>query len=104
MSRLRRYSYQGYLYFITSVIHYRNPILTQHADLFLAAIDITKTRVNFKQIAWVIMPDHFHFLVDPADSNLSDIMRRVKQSFSIARKLSVIIYAMLKNGEPFRVE
>ena len=38
--------------------------------------------LNFALIAWVILPDHFHLLFDSNESNLSDILHRIKLSFS----------------------
>jgi len=34
--------------------------------------------------AWVILPDHFHLIIDPLAHSLSSIMQRIKLSFSAA--------------------
>jgi putative transposase len=36
----------------------------------------------FEIIAWVVLPNHFHLLIDPVDNNVSTLMKRVKLSFS----------------------
>ena len=32
--------------------------------------------------SWVVLPDHFHMIVDPKDNDLSGIVRRLKLSFA----------------------
>jgi len=83
MSRLRRYYSKNNTYFVTSVTYARRPILLEHADLISAAINATKKRVDFDLIAWVVLPDHIHLVLDPLTSDLSGILKRIKQSFSM---------------------
>ena len=33
-------------------------------------------------IAWVVLPDHFHILIDPKDSDVSKDIQRIKMSFA----------------------
>ncbi len=35
-------------------------------------------------LAWVVMPDHFHWLVELRSGNLSDLMRKVKTGSALA--------------------
>ena len=91
MSKLRRYHRDGDFCFVTSVTYQRRPILIEHAELLLKAILNTQDRVSFGMIAHVIMPDHFHLLIEVGRNDLSGIMQRVKQSFSMNyRKFSGI--------------
>jgi len=82
MSRLRRYFSEGKPYFITNVAFKRRPILRDNVDLFWQAADSVSRRLSFELIAWVVMPDHFHLIVDATECSLSDFMKRIKLSFS----------------------
>ncbi len=82
MSNIRRYYKEGQVYFITCVTHKRKRILTPNIDLFWDGVESTKNRLAFKILAWVINPDHFHMIIDPKNSDLSDIVKRMKLSFS----------------------
>ncbi len=54
----------------------------EHADLIHKSIARCKQRIPFKVIAWTILPDHLHMVLDPGEEDLSDIMHRFKLSFS----------------------
>lgn len=82
MSKLLRHYAKGQVYFVASVTHQRKQLLVDHFDLFWEAIMMTKRKIPFELTAWVVLPDHFHFLIDPGDSDLSNIMRRIKLAFS----------------------
>ena len=83
MSILRRYNFPGAIYFIANVTHDRQPFLVAEVDLFWAAIETMKKRARFDLIAWVILPDHFHIIIDPLENNISELMKRIKLSFSM---------------------
>ena len=36
----------------------------------------------YENIAWALLPDHFHLLIDPKGNDLSVLMKKVKLSFS----------------------
>ena len=57
------------------------PILVDHGDLLMAAITRTRKRVAFELHAWVIVPDHFHIVVDSQSTNISGILQRIKMDF-----------------------
>ena len=82
MTDIRRYYREGYIYFLTGVTHERNPILIKEIDIFLESIKKMKEQLPFKLIAWVFLPDHFHIIIDPKESNCSDIIHGIKLSFS----------------------
>jgi putative transposase len=82
MSKLRRYCQEGNQYFITCVTFKRRPILHKHADILAAAIQKTKLKTLFAIPAWVILPDHFHAVIEPALPDLSSIMQRIKLAFA----------------------
>jgi len=92
MSKLLRYYHPGQVYFVTTVTHKRARILSDNAGLLWRAIEKVKDETDFQIMAWVIMPDHFHFIIDPKDQNLSNIMRRIKLSFAHAYRPNASLY------------
>ena len=82
MSKLIRHYSPGQIYFITSVTHDRQRILLENIDIFWAAVEKVKKDISFELSAWVIMPDHFHIIIDPLNSDLSSIIKRIKLSFA----------------------
>jgi putative transposase len=68
--------------FLTNVTLDRQPLLVEHIDLFRQATEATQERSTFDLIAWVVLPDHFHCVIESATDNPSEIMRRLKLSFS----------------------
>ena len=80
--RLRhgRYSEPGRSYLITIVAHQRQRLFT---DLFLGRLLVAEFRqVNelglVDSMAWVIMPDHLHWLFELKHQTLPDVVRRIK--------------------------
>jgi len=82
MSQLRRYFTKGNTYFITNVTFNRMRILVEHIDLLHQAIAKQQEAVPFDLIAWMVLPDHFHAVIDPINHDLSDLLQRIKLSFS----------------------
>ena len=87
MKKFRRYFRYGDICFITNVTYRRIPVLIEHIDLFQKAQNNVKSNTPFELIAWIILPDHHHFIIDPVRQNISNIMQRLKMSFaSLYRK------------------
>ncbi len=82
MTNIRRYFLSGNYYFMTHVTHNRAPILVEHFDILWAAICDIKNRYPFEIIAWCILPDHVHILINPGQTQISAVMRRIKLSFA----------------------
>ncbi|MCD6162410.1 MAG: transposase [candidate division Zixibacteria bacterium] len=82
MSILKRYYNEGNIYFITCVTQNRERILIQHQSQLKDSIRKYKAELNFSIIAWVILPDHFHMIINPRDNNLSKLFNKIKLSFS----------------------
>ena len=82
MSKLLRYYTPGRVYFVTSVTYCRAPLLIDHFSIFWEAVERSLDRVRFEIIAWVVLPEHFHMILDPKDNDLSGILRRLKLSFA----------------------
>ena len=48
----------------------------------MSAFGRARNRVAFDLHAWVVLPDHFHAIVDSKDADISGIMQRIKMSFA----------------------
>lgn len=84
MRNVRRYFKEGNTYFLTHVTYGRQPILIDHIDILRKSIDKHRNESNFKLIAWVVLPDHWHCLIDPTIYDLADLMKRIKLSFAMS--------------------
>lgn len=82
MSNIRRYYQENNIYFVTSVTYKKNPILIENAQVLSSSIEYYKQEYNLDIIAFVILPDHFHIIINPKHHNLSGIMRKIKLKFS----------------------
>jgi len=82
MSKLLRFYSEGNIYFITAVTHKRKGFLIEHFDLLWSSVQKYQNELLFDIKAWVVLPDHFHMVVDPNDTNLSLIIQKIKLSFS----------------------
>lgn len=82
MSILKRYYFEGQIYFVTNVTNDRQRILINNADILREAFKAAHTRIPCKLVAYVFLPDHFHIIIDPGKNILSDILHRMKLSFS----------------------
>lgn len=82
MSKLRRFHADGNIYFITSVTERRASLLISNADLFWRSFHRISDAGEVELIAWVLLPDHFHLVLDPRAQSISRFMQRIKLSFS----------------------
>ena len=80
--RLRhgRYSEHGRSYLITAVVHQRQRLFT---DLYLGRLLVAEFRQAHElglvdSLAWVVMPDHIHWLFELKQKALADVVRRIK--------------------------
>ena len=80
--RLRhgRHSEHGRSYLITAVVHHRQRLFT---DLFLGRLLVAELRQVHElglvdSLAWVVMPDHVHWLFELKQQTLGDVVRRIK--------------------------
>ena len=81
MARIKRIIINDYPYFITNITDGRRPFLLENIDLFWSAVETANKKIPFDLFAWVILPDHFHFIINPGKGNISDIMKKIKQIF-----------------------
>ena len=97
MSKLLRYYEKGSIYFLTVVTHQRNNILVSSYTFFKESLDKMVSKHNIELIAWVVLPDHFHILIDPNDNNPASFIhfcgRQTPSSapvFRITKKLQLL--------------
>jgi putative transposase len=81
-----RFSESGRAYLLTAVTHKRQPVFN---DWRLARLLITEMRrlhdaKLIESCAWVIMPDHLHWLVQLGPLALSTLMQQLKSRSAIA--------------------
>ncbi|MGH9432601.1 MAG: transposase, partial [Terriglobia bacterium] len=82
----------GQLQFIASSTSRRAPIFSNPAccQFFVQALRAARSKFHFRLIGWVLMPEHFHVLLQPASSqSTSDIVKDVKQrsAFTVLKAL-----------------
>ena len=82
MTNIRRYFKPGSVYFLTHVTQNRKPILVDNFDLLKESVKSVRQEYPFDLIAWVVLPDHCHLLINPLDYQLSSLMRKIKLQFS----------------------
>ena len=78
--RRGRFSESGRTYLVTAVVYQRRPVFT---NLYLGRLLVNELKHAHDlglvdSLAWVIMPDHFHWLFELQDATLPQVMRRVK--------------------------
>ena len=84
---IRIYGFQDYHY-ITSSCYQRKPFLRSAyaRDVFIEVFDRVRARYCFDVLGYVVMPEHFHFMItEPDRADPSVVMKALKQT--VARKL-----------------
>jgi len=78
---LKRFYVPDNMYFVTSVTENRKHIFSdkKNIKILLYAFNEYRYKYLYKIIAYVILPDHFHWLIIPDEkANISKIMKAVK--------------------------
>ena len=99
--RKGRFSAIGQMYMVTSVTKCRLPVFAdmQLGRLLVLEMKRCEEQGLVKSLAWVIMPDHLHWLLELRASDLSKVMKQVKARSSIAiGKASVHPHALWQSG------
>ena len=78
--RIGRYSEAGRIYLLTTTTHHRAPVFR---DFVLGRLVVDQFRCAqglgyANSLAWVVMPDHFHWLIELRQGSLSELMQRTK--------------------------
>ena len=81
-----RYSEPGRIYLLTTVTDNRRPVFR---DFHLGRLLVNQLKQAHDEdivhsIAWVVMPDHCHWLVELRNKTLCELMCRIKSRSSIA--------------------
>ncbi|MFH1699064.1 MAG: transposase [Candidatus Zixiibacteriota bacterium] len=82
MTKIRRYFESNQSIFLTHVTHQRKPLLIENVNLLHSAIKEVNLDYPITIIAWVIIPDHFHMIIESNSSNVSEYFKRLKLIFS----------------------
>jgi putative transposase len=73
---------ESFFFVTTTVVDFVNVFKnTKCCDLLISNIKHYQKKYNFEILAYVIMPNHFHWIVqvDPTRGTISDIMRDIKK-------------------------
>lgn len=76
MTPLRRYNLTGHTYFITVVTCKRQRILLKDPELF------HKSWRKTIPLAWVILPNHFHAILEVGECSISEALHSFKITYS----------------------
>lgn len=84
--RKGRFSETGRAYVITAVTFERRPLFERPevGRLVVDEFESTNESGLSETLAWVVMPDHFHWLVILRETNLGQLLQRVKSRSAIA--------------------
>ncbi|TDV49208.1 REP element-mobilizing transposase RayT [Pseudomonas graminis] len=84
--RLGRYSGAGQIYLLTSVVNGRQPLFSNWRTGRLVVEEFRRAQQAgiAESLAWVVMPDHFHWLVVLREGTLGMLVRRVKSGSALA--------------------
>lgn len=93
MPNYRRAYTEGGTYFFTLVTHQRTSIFTENVFIneLKNAVKDVKLHSPFDVKAWVVLPDHMHFVwsLPPGDSNYSKRIGQIKVEFTKRIKAEV---------------
>lgn len=84
--RTGRISEQGRIYLITSATEKRKPIFSDFHVARLVVEEMRRAELNecATSLAWVIMPDHFHWLLELKSGSLGQLVKRIKASSAVS--------------------
>jgi putative transposase len=87
MPLYHRHYERGHLQFITTSTYRRVRLFAdpQYCPLFVDALRAVRAKFQFRLSGWVLMPEHFHVLLQPVVAeSTSDIVKDVKQRSAFA--------------------
>lgn len=82
--RLGRYCEPGRPYLLTTATHQRQPLFHDFdlGRLLVAQLRAASDEGWATSLAWVVMPDHLHWLIELHERPLDVLMRRIKSNSS----------------------
>nr|WP_180204655.1 transposase [Pseudomonas sp. SbOxS1]NYU04649.1 transposase [Pseudomonas sp. SbOxS1] len=89
--RTGRYSAPGQIYLVTTVVQNRDPVFKDFMQgrLVVDALRKAQEEELVLSLAWVVMPDHLHWLFELKNSTLTCIMARTKSRIALALNRSI---------------
>jgi REP element-mobilizing transposase RayT len=83
--RTGRYSESGQIYLVTVVALERQPVFTTYKTgrLVVEAFRKAQEEQFANSLAWVVMPDHFHWLIELQNLSLPKLMARTKSRTTV---------------------
>ncbi|MCY1536512.1 Transposase IS200 like protein [compost metagenome] len=83
--RKGRFSEPGRIYLLTAVTHERTPVFTHWdwACVLAREIQAMQDPASLETLAWVLMPDHLHWLVQLQSGTLGEHVQRLKSRSAI---------------------
>ncbi|MFB3918415.1 MAG: transposase [Terriglobales bacterium] len=87
---LKRYHQSGQSHFVTFSCYQRTQLLDERLrDLFLACLEQTRRRYQFRVYGYVVMPEHIHLLLsEPGVEVLSKAIQALK--ISVSRRAAIV--------------
>lgn len=84
--RKGRFSEAGRTYLITTVVHQRHSVFSEWhvARLLVNELRTAEESGLAQSLAWVVMPDHLHWLVTLQTGSLSALIQRIKSRSAIS--------------------
>ncbi|MEQ7919286.1 transposase [Xanthomonas sp. WHRI 1810A] len=78
--RTGRFSGEHQIYLLTTIVNNRDPLFSDWrlGRLVVDQFRLAEEEGAAKSLSWVVMPDHFHWLVELKRGSLSTLMRRAK--------------------------
>jgi putative transposase len=83
--RIGRVSEVGRIYLLTAVVHQRQQVFSDWrvGRLVVEQFRLTQEEGWADSLAWVVMPDHIHWLLQLRERTLAELMCRVKSRSSL---------------------
>lgn len=90
---MKHFYLESHAYFVTTVTYQRQNIFAgdDNCDILIKVLQFYRERIHFSIFGYVILPDHFHAIIQvPEDKSISTIMRGIKRSsaFQINQNLN----------------
>jgi putative transposase len=85
---IRRYHIPGAVYFTTCVNFKRLPLFSEPGNVFLLMDTLSAVQGfhPYRLHAHVILPDHYHFLIEPVHCTVSEIIQSLRRNFTLNYK------------------
>jgi REP element-mobilizing transposase RayT len=82
--RKGRVSESGRIYLLTAVVHQRRPMFSdwRAGRLLVEQLRSAEEAAMVTSMAWVVMPDHLHWLIELQQGSLAELMCRIKSRSS----------------------